>query len=253
MCRAPMIGAVTPGLRSQLIATFPDSFGDRLQGINNTPGRFGVVMFPSLAPTFLARDFNATSLWRFGHAAPELARQPAAASQRAPENHSQTFTTSDRNQIPFRPSLSGYDPNTNSLIPSPNHVAAFRKLFHIRCTCDRAHWVDLPHEATRFFKKSTEYENEVASSKIMNPSRDFAWAHGLARLGLGINIALHGYIRLANLAGFASHLKEQFAQSILPASLVYASGYAIAIGEAAIGTLLILGVSCAQRLLPERC
>jgi hypothetical protein len=75
--------------------------------------------------------------------------------------------------------------------------------------------------------------NEVASSKTMNPSWDFGWAHGLARLGLGINIAVHGYTRLPNLAGFASHLTEQFAQSILPGSLVYASGYVIAVCESA--------------------
>jgi thiosulfate dehydrogenase (quinone) large subunit len=91
--------------------------------------------------------------------------------------------------------------------------------------------------------------DEVASSKTMNPSRDFAWAHGLARLGLGINIAVHGYTRLPNLAGFASHLTEQFAQSILPASLLYASGYAIAIGEAVIGTLLVLGVFLRSTLI----
>jgi hypothetical protein len=59
-----------------------------------------------------------------------------------------------------------------------------------------------------------------AANHNENPSRDFAWAHGLARLGLGTNIAVHGYSRLPNLAGFASHLTEQFAQSIVPASLV---------------------------------
>ena len=36
--------------------------------------------------------------------------------------------------------------------------------------------------------------------------------------------------------------EEQFAQSILSPALVYASGYGIAIGEAAIGTLLLLGL-----------
>jgi thiosulfate dehydrogenase [quinone] large subunit len=76
----------------------------------------------------------------------------------------------------------------------------------------------------------------------MKPSSDYALAHGLARLGLGMNIALHGYTRLPNLRGFASGVSEQFAQSILPASVVDVSGYGIAIGEAIIGTLLLLGL-----------
>jgi thiosulfate dehydrogenase [quinone] large subunit len=75
----------------------------------------------------------------------------------------------------------------------------------------------------------------------MNTANDAACAHGLARLGLGINIALHGFTRLPDLAGFAAGLKQTFAPSILPPDLVYASGYAIAIGEATLGVLLILG------------
>lgn len=71
---------------------------------------------------------------------------------------------------------------------------------------------------------------------------DAAWAHGLARLGLGVDIALHGLTRAPNLRGFASGLQEQFAGSILPPPLVFASGYGIAIGEAAIGILLVFGL-----------
>ena len=35
------------------------------------------------------------------------------------------------------------------------------------------------------FAGITPPQNEVASSKTMNPSRDFPWAHGLADLGSG--------------------------------------------------------------------
>lgn len=71
---------------------------------------------------------------------------------------------------------------------------------------------------------------------------DRSLAYALARLGLGINIALHGLVRLPKLDAFASGLREQFAQSILPGPLVYFCGYGIAIGETAIGILLVLGL-----------
>ena len=71
---------------------------------------------------------------------------------------------------------------------------------------------------------------------------DKALAHGLARLGLGVTIALHGFVRLPDLSGFAAGMQKQFAETFLPGSLVYATGYCIAIGEAIIGTLLVLGL-----------
>jgi len=67
-------------------------------------------------------------------------------------------------------------------------------------------------------------------------------AHGLARLGLGVNIALHGFVRLPKLAAFAGGMEKEFAKTFLPGSLVHALAYGIAFGEAAIGTLLILGL-----------
>jgi len=71
---------------------------------------------------------------------------------------------------------------------------------------------------------------------------DRALAHGLARLGLGMDIVLHGFMRLPKLATFAGGMEKEFAKTVLPGSLVYASGYGIAIGEAVIGALLVLGL-----------
>jgi thiosulfate dehydrogenase [quinone] large subunit len=71
---------------------------------------------------------------------------------------------------------------------------------------------------------------------------DAALAHGLARVALGLNIAMHGYGRLPNLAGFANGMVKEFAATFLPAPLVYVTGCGIAIGEAVIGTLLLLGL-----------
>jgi thiosulfate dehydrogenase [quinone] large subunit len=67
-------------------------------------------------------------------------------------------------------------------------------------------------------------------------------AHGLARLGLGVNIALHGFVRLPKLASFAGGMEKEFAKTALPGSLVCAMGYGIPICEAVIGSLLALGL-----------
>jgi thiosulfate dehydrogenase [quinone] large subunit len=71
---------------------------------------------------------------------------------------------------------------------------------------------------------------------------DAALAHGLARVALGLNIAMHGYGRLPNLTGFATAMVKQFARTFLPGPLVYITGLGIAIGEAVIGTLLLIGL-----------
>jgi thiosulfate dehydrogenase (quinone) large subunit len=78
---------------------------------------------------------------------------------------------------------------------------------------------------------------------------DPALAHGLARVALGLNIAMHGYGRLPNLAGFASGMVKQFDSTFLPGPLVYITGCGIAIGEAVIGTLLFLGLLCRPALV----
>ena len=67
-------------------------------------------------------------------------------------------------------------------------------------------------------------------------------AYALARIGLGLNIALHGLVRLPHLAGFAAGLRPEFAPTFLPGSLVEVTGYAIVIGEAVIGLLVLFGL-----------
>jgi thiosulfate dehydrogenase (quinone) large subunit len=78
---------------------------------------------------------------------------------------------------------------------------------------------------------------------------DAALAHGLARVALGLNIAMHGYGRLPNLAGFANGMVKQFAGTFLPGPLVYITGFGIAIGEAVVGTLVFLGLCCRPALV----
>lgn len=71
---------------------------------------------------------------------------------------------------------------------------------------------------------------------------DLRLAYALARLGLGLNIALHGLIRIPKLPAFAAGMQETFSGSILPPALVYVTAYGIAIAEVIIGILLILGL-----------
>jgi thiosulfate dehydrogenase [quinone] large subunit len=54
---------------------------------------------------------------------------------------------------------------------------------------------------------------------------DAALAHDLARVALGLSIAMHGYSRLPNLVGFASGMVKQFAATFLPSPLVYITGF----------------------------
>ena len=77
---------------------------------------------------------------------------------------------------------------------------------------------------------------------VYEPRPDAALGHALARLALGLNIAMHGYTRLPNINGFASALVKQFAKTFLPAQLVYVTAYLVAIGETLIGTCLFFGL-----------
>jgi len=78
----------------------------------------------------------------------------------------------------------------------------------------------------------------MADSRIL----DRELAHGLARLGLGVDIALHGLVRLPKLASFAGGMEKEFAKTVLPGLLVYATGCGIAVGEAIVGSLLVAGL-----------
>lgn len=75
-----------------------------------------------------------------------------------------------------------------------------------------------------------------------NPHRDFAVAHALLRLGLGVNLFTHGLVRLPQLGVFVGHLQQTMAKTWLPFGLVTATGYVIPFVELTTGALLILGL-----------
>ncbi|MGA0558611.1 DoxX family protein [Larkinella sp. VNQ87] len=63
----------------------------------------------------------------------------------------------------------------------------------------------------------------------------------ILRLGLGVDLAMHGLVRIPKLTKFADKLVGDFATTLLPAVLV--RGYALALPfvELAIGVLLLVG------------
>jgi thiosulfate dehydrogenase [quinone] large subunit len=75
-----------------------------------------------------------------------------------------------------------------------------------------------------------------------DPAHDRSVAYALARIGLGLNIALHGLVRLPHIAEFAAGLRPDFSQTFLPGALVELTGYGIVIGESAVGLLVLLGL-----------
>ncbi|MBK1831833.1 DoxX family protein [Verrucomicrobiaceae bacterium R5-34] len=75
----------------------------------------------------------------------------------------------------------------------------------------------------------------------MNTS-DQTLAYTLARLGMGVNLLIHGAVRLPKLSGFANHITGQFEKTVLPAAMVKPYAYAVPFVELGVGILLILGL-----------
>jgi thiosulfate dehydrogenase [quinone] large subunit len=67
-------------------------------------------------------------------------------------------------------------------------------------------------------------------------------AYLLLRLTLGINMLLHGAVRLPALGAFAAGMVQQFADTLLPAMAVRLFGLVLPFMETAIGLLLIVGL-----------
>jgi thiosulfate dehydrogenase [quinone] large subunit len=70
---------------------------------------------------------------------------------------------------------------------------------------------------------------------------DFRRAYFLGRVGLGINIALHGWSRIPKFGEFVAHTLPEFSATFLPATLVKATCYGIVFTESTVGLLLLLG------------
>jgi len=80
-------------------------------------------------------------------------------------------------------------------------------------------------------------------------NHDARLAYALSRVGLGINIMLHGVSRLPDLSGFAAGMRDSFGKSPLPPALVYAVSLGIPVAEAVIGALLLVGFELRRVLI----
>ncbi|MDN3595728.1 DoxX family protein [Zunongwangia endophytica] len=70
----------------------------------------------------------------------------------------------------------------------------------------------------------------------------------LARITLGINFFLHGFVRIPKLGDFANGVTQGFEGTMLPLGLVEIFAYAIPILEVALGTCIILGLASKKTL-----
>lgn len=69
------------------------------------------------------------------------------------------------------------------------------------------------------------------------------------RTVLGLNLLIHGLVRLPKLGGFADGLVSGFADTWLPPALVRPFAYALPPLEAAVGALLLIGLFSRQALV----
>ena len=67
-------------------------------------------------------------------------------------------------------------------------------------------------------------------------------AYGILRLTLGVNILVHGLVRLPELASFADGLVQAFAKTPLPSQMVRLFAFVLPFAETAVGLLLTLGL-----------
>jgi thiosulfate dehydrogenase (quinone) large subunit len=71
---------------------------------------------------------------------------------------------------------------------------------------------------------------------------DRALARALLRLTLGINLIVHGLVRVPKLAAFAAGMERDFQPTILPSALIHAFGLVLPFAEAAVGALIMIGL-----------
>jgi thiosulfate dehydrogenase [quinone] large subunit len=71
---------------------------------------------------------------------------------------------------------------------------------------------------------------------------DRALARALLRLTLGINLLVHGLVRVPRLTAFAGAMVRDYGPTFLPSQLVHWFGLALPFAEALLGALIALGL-----------
>jgi thiosulfate dehydrogenase [quinone] large subunit len=71
---------------------------------------------------------------------------------------------------------------------------------------------------------------------------DRALARALLRLTLGINLLVHGLVRMPKLAAFAGAMVRDYGPTLLPSQLVHWFALALPFAEAILGALIAVGL-----------
>jgi thiosulfate dehydrogenase [quinone] large subunit len=71
---------------------------------------------------------------------------------------------------------------------------------------------------------------------------DRALARALLRVTLGINLLVHGLVRMPKLAAFAGGMVRDFGPTFLPSQAVHGFARALPFAEAVLGTLIAVGL-----------
>jgi thiosulfate dehydrogenase [quinone] large subunit len=71
---------------------------------------------------------------------------------------------------------------------------------------------------------------------------DRALARALLRVTLGINLLVHGLVRMPKLAAFAGGMVRDFRPTLLPSQAVHGFARALPFAEAVLGTLIAVGL-----------
>lgn len=74
------------------------------------------------------------------------------------------------------------------------------------------------------------------------PLLDRKLAYFILRFTLGVSILMHGLVRLPHLSAFADGMVRQFAETLLPATIVRPFALTLVFVEAIDGLLLLLGL-----------
>ena len=87
------------------------------------------------------------------------------------------------------------------------------------------------------------------ASTFSNLAADRSAAYAILRLALGVNMLLHGLVRLPHMAAFVNGMATQFQATVLPGFAVKSFGWVLPFAEGLIGLLLVLGWRTRQALV----
>ena len=78
--------------------------------------------------------------------------------------------------------------------------------------------------------------------QLFGPNPDTALAHALLRLLIGVNLLLHGLVRMPKLNAFANGVADGFAETWMPRAAALPFAYVIPFVEVVVGLMIITGL-----------